>query len=42
MWIGTDDKGCCLDQIESDMWIGKDVKGSFHDKFEIIFALQQT
>jgi hypothetical protein len=24
------------------MWIGKDVKGSFHDKFEIIFALQQT
>jgi hypothetical protein len=32
MWIGSDDKGCCHDQIESAMWIGKHVTGSFHDK----------
>jgi hypothetical protein len=24
------------------MWIEEDVKGTFHDKFEKIFALQQT
>jgi hypothetical protein len=41
MWIGTDDKGCCHDQIEGAMRIGNDVKGTFHDKFEIIYSLQQ-
>jgi hypothetical protein len=41
MWIGTDDKGCCHDQIESAMWIGMDVKGSFHDKFEFLCGLEQ-
>jgi hypothetical protein len=29
MWIGTDEKGCCHDQIESDMWIGNDMKKLF-------------
>jgi hypothetical protein len=42
MWIWTDERGWCLDQIESAMWIGKDAKGTFHDKFKIIYALQQT
>jgi hypothetical protein len=42
MWRATDDKGCCHDQIDSAMWIGKDVKGTFYDKFEVIYALQQT
>jgi hypothetical protein len=42
MWIWTDDRGWCLDQIESAIWIGKDVKGTLHEKFEIIYALEQT
>jgi hypothetical protein len=33
MWIGTDDKGCSPDQIESAMWIGMYLTGSFHEKF---------
>jgi hypothetical protein len=41
MWIETDDKGCCPDQIDSDMWIGNDMKRTFHDKFLIIYALHQ-
>jgi hypothetical protein len=36
MWIGTDEKGCCPDQIESAMWIGKVVTERFHVKFEVI------
>jgi hypothetical protein len=41
MWIETEEKGCCLDQIESAMWIGKDVRGSFHDQYEVQFGLEQ-
>jgi hypothetical protein len=36
MWIGTDDKECCHDQIEIAMWFGKIMKGSIHDKSEVI------
>jgi hypothetical protein len=39
MWMGTNDKGCSLDQIDSAMWIWKDVKRKFHDKYGIIYAL---
>jgi hypothetical protein len=35
MWIGSVEKGCCHDQIESAMWIGKVVTGSFHVKVEV-------
>jgi hypothetical protein len=41
MWIGTDDKGCCHDQIESSMWIGMVVRGSFHNQFEVLCGLEQ-
>jgi hypothetical protein len=41
MWTGTDDKLSCPDQFESAMWIGKDVKGIFHDKYEVLFELEQ-
>jgi hypothetical protein len=41
MCIGTDDKGCWHDKMESDLWIGKDVTGSFHDKFQILCGLEQ-
>jgi hypothetical protein len=35
MWIGTDDIGCCLDQIYIAMCIGKTVTSSFRDNFEV-------
>jgi hypothetical protein len=37
MWIGTDVKGCCHDEIEGAMWIGNDVKGIFTTNLSIIF-----
>jgi hypothetical protein len=41
MWISTDDKGCCPDQIKSEIWIGKYLKGSFHDQFKELYGLEQ-
>jgi hypothetical protein len=41
MWIGTDDKGCCHNQIESAMCIGMDVTGSFLNQFEVLCGLEQ-
>jgi hypothetical protein len=41
MCIRTDDKGCWHDKFESALWIGEDVTGRFHDKFEVLFGLEQ-
>jgi hypothetical protein len=43
MWIGTDDIGCCLDQIYIAMCIGKNVTGSFHDNFDlrVLYGFEQ-
>jgi hypothetical protein len=41
MWIGTEEIGCCHDQIDSAMWIGKYVTGSFHVKFEVKCGFEQ-
>jgi hypothetical protein len=32
IWIRTDDRGWCHDQILGDIWIGTDDKGWCHDK----------
>jgi hypothetical protein len=32
---------CCHDLIWSAMWIWKDVIGSFHEKFDVIWKLEQ-
>jgi hypothetical protein len=40
MWIGTDDIGCCHDQIGSGMRNGKDDRGSIHDQYEVICDLE--
>jgi hypothetical protein len=39
--MGTDDKGCCHDEIERAKWIGKDVTGRFHDKYYVLCELEQ-
>jgi hypothetical protein len=41
MLIWTDDTECGLDQIYIAMWIGKNVRGIFHDKFEVVYGLEQ-
>jgi hypothetical protein len=41
IWIGTDDKWCCPDQIKCAMSIRIYVKGSSHDKFYVIWELEQ-
>jgi hypothetical protein len=38
---GTLVKRCCHIIICGVMWIGKDVKGSFHDKFGVLWGLEQ-
>jgi hypothetical protein len=41
MLIGTDDIGCCLDQIYIAMCIVKNVRGSFHEHFDVIYGFEQ-
>jgi hypothetical protein len=41
MWIGTDDKGCCDDPIQSAIWIGNNVTGRFHNKLEVPCGFEQ-
>jgi hypothetical protein len=41
MWIVTVDNICSTEQIYSSMWIGNDVAGIIHDKFEVLYGLEQ-
>jgi hypothetical protein len=38
--IGTDDIGCCHDQIVSAMWMWKDVRRRIHYQFEVLCDLE--
>jgi hypothetical protein len=41
MWIGTDDKGCCLDPNLSAIWIGNNLTGIFQNKYDVICGFEQ-
>jgi hypothetical protein len=41
MLKGTDDIGCCLDQIYIAIFIGTDVAEIIHDIFELLCRLEQ-
>jgi hypothetical protein len=41
MLIGTDDIGCCLDQIYIAMCNGNNVTGSYHDYFDVLYGFEQ-
>jgi hypothetical protein len=41
MLKGTDDIGCCLDQIYIAIFIGKDVTGVIHDLFDLLCGIGQ-
>jgi hypothetical protein len=41
MWIGTDDKGCPHDPIESAIWIGNNVTRRFHNQYEVLYGFEQ-
>jgi hypothetical protein len=41
MWIGTDEIGCCLDQINTTRCIIKTETSSFHYQFEVIYGLER-
>jgi hypothetical protein len=38
---GTDGGKCCHDLNWSAMWTGKDMTGWFHEKYEVIYGLEQ-
>jgi hypothetical protein len=39
--IGTDVEKCCHELIWSAIWTGKDMILRFHEKYEVICALEQ-